>query len=567
MRSSQYFIATKKEIPAEAENISHQLMLRTGMIRKLAAGIYTWLPLGLRVLNRVANIVREEMDAIGGMEMLMPNLHPAEIWQETGRWDNFNPPLLKVQDRHQREFCFAPTHEECFTEFVRANFQSYKQLPAIFYQVQTKFRDEPRPRSGVLRGREFLMKDAYSLHADKACLQATYDAVYQAYTRIFDRLGLTYYPVLADTGSIGGSMSHEFQVIAESGEDRLAISTNGTYAANLECATTLPSQAPAQVEAKALSVVDTPNSHSIAEVSALLKVPAAQCVKTLIVQGTQQEMVALVLRGDHELNELKAEKHPLIASPLTLIDANHIQAQLGCPIGSLGPIGLDLPCLVDHAAAALQNFVCGANQNEKHYLNANWQRDANYQQALDLRSVVAGDPAPNGDGELTIQRGIEVGHIFQLDDKYSSAMQATVLDQQGKQTPLYMGCYGIGVSRIVAAAIEQHHDEHGIIWPQNIAPFQIALVPINLHKSQRLREACDQLYQQLTDAGFSVLYEDRNERPGVLFADMDLIGIPHRLVMSERGLDAGTVEYKARAGGEVEHVALEALMAKLGKLI
>ena len=563
MRTSRILLATLRETPADAEVISHQLMLRAGLIRKLAAGLYTWLPMGLRVLRKVEAIVREEMNRAGAQEVLMPAVQPAELWEESGRWDQFGSELLRFQDRHERPFCFGPTHEEVITDLVRNEIRSYKQLPANFYQIQTKFRDEVRPRFGIMRAREFLMKDAYSFHVDDASLQDTYQAMYDAYTRIFTRLGLDFRAVLADTGSIGGSASHEFHVLAQSGEDDIAFSDSGDYAANVELAEAV---APAQsrpVPGVAMQTVATPGQHTIEEVCAFLNVAASHTVKTLLVQGVDDSVVALVLRGDHTLNEIKAEKLEQVAAPLTFAATGHVKAVAGCEPGSLGPVGIDIPVIVDRSAAVLADFVCGANRDGHHLTGVNWGRDAAEPQVADLRNVVAGDPSPDGQGVLSIKRGIEVGHIFQLGRKYSEAMKAVVLNESGKAVVMTMGCYGIGVSRVAAAAIEQNYDDAGIIWPEAIAPFQVALLPLNMHKSQRLREAAERLYGELCGAGFEVLFDDRKERPGVMFADMELIGIPHRIVFSERGLDAGTLEYKGRRDQDSRDVALAEIVAFL----
>lgn len=553
MRTSRFPLSTLKETPAEAEIVSHQLMLRAGLIRRLAAGLYTWLPLGLRVLRKVEAIVREEMDRAGALEVLMPAVQPAELWQESGRWSQYGPELLRIKDRHDRDFCFGPTHEEIITDLIRREIKSYKQLPANYYQIQTKFRDEVRPRFGVMRAREFLMKDAYSFHTTQESLQETYDQMYETYSRIFTRLGLDFRAVRADTGSIGGNFSHEFHVLAASGEDIIVFSPGG-YAANIELAEALPPAGPRPAPSEELRTVDTPGQHSIEEVSASLQVPASRCVKTLLVQGADGGVVALVLRGDHELNTVKAAKLPEVQTPLTFATAEQVRAVAGCEPGSLGPRGLGIPVIVDHSAAHLADFVCGANVDGQHLMGVNWGRDLPEPRTADLRNVVEGDPAPDGSGPLSITRGIEVGHIFQLGTKYSEAMKATVLDENGRSVTMIMGCYGIGVSRIVAAAIEQNNDERGIIWPTPIAPFHVALLPMNMHKSQRLREAADQLYEELTAAGIEVLYDDREARPGVMFADMELIGIPHRVVISERGLDAGMVEYKGRRDAESRNI-------------
>lgn len=558
MRASNLLISTLKETPADAEIVSHQLMLRAGLIRRLASGLYTWLPMGLKILRKTEAIIREEMNNSGAQEVLMPSVQPAELWQESQRWDKYGPELLRLVDRHQREFCYGPTHEEVITDLVRQEIRSYKQLPVNFYQIQTKFRDEIRPRFGLMRAREFLMKDAYSFHLDQASLQKTYDDMYDTYSRIFSRIGLNFRAVQADTGSIGGNASHEFHVLASSGEDAIAFSDSSDYAANVELAEALPPAGERPAASQDMRCVDTPQKHTIDEVSDFLKIPASQCLKTLLVEGAEENsVVALVLRGDHELNEIKAEKHPLVASPLTFATPEKVREVCGANIGSVGPIGLDIPVLVDHAAAFVSDFVCGANEDEKHLTGVNWGRDLPEPETADLRNVVAGDPSPDGQGKLEIARGIEVGHIFQLGDNYSSKMNAVVLTESGKSQVMTMGCYGIGVSRVVAAAIEQNHDDRGIIWPEAIAPFQIVLVPVNAHKSVRVKEKAEEIYQQLLDAGFDVLLDDRGLRPGVAFADMELIGIPHRLILGERGLDNGQIEYKNRRTGEGEEFPLD----------
>ncbi len=561
MRASRLLLATLKETPADAEVISHRLMLRAGLIRRLAAGLYTWLPLGLRVLHKVERIVREEMDRAGAQEVLMPAIQPAELWQESGRWDQYGPELLRLRDRHQREFCFGPTHEEVITDLARHELRSYRQLPANFYQIQTKFRDEIRPRFGVMRAREFVMKDAYSFHLDQASLDETYQQMYETYCRIFTRLGLDFRPVRADTGAIGGSLSHEFHVLADSGEDAIAFSDAGDYAANVELAEALPPPGPRPGPGRAMERVATPGVHSIEEVARCLGVAPSQCLKTLVVHGTDGGLVALCLRGDHELNAVKAEKLPQVAAPLRFAEAEAIRAAVGCGPGSLGPVGLSLPVIVDHAAAHLADFVCGANEDGFHLTGVNWGRDLAEPEAADIRNVVDGDPSPDGRGRLVIRRGIEVGHIFQLGRKYSEAMNATVLDESGRAVVMTMGCYGIGVSRVVAAAIEQHHDERGIIWPEAIAPYQLALLPMNPHKSEAVRETAERLYRELTDAGIEVLLDDRGERAGVMFADMELIGLPHRIVVGERGLKKGTVEYKGRRDTGSVDVPLDHVVA------
>jgi prolyl-tRNA synthetase len=554
MRLSRFPLSTLKETPADAEIVSHQLMLRAGMIRKQAAGVYSWLPLGLRVLRKVEAIIREEMNRAGALELLMPAVQPAELWQESGRWEQYGPELLRLRDRHQRDFCFGPTHEEVITDIARRELRSYKQLPVNYYQIQTKFRDEIRPRFGVMRAREFLMKDAYSFHADQTSLEETYSLMYRTYSAIFTRLGMDFRAVQAHTGAIGGKVSHEFHVLADSGEDAIAFSTESDYAANIELAAALPPADNRTAPACGMESVATPGQHSIEEVAGFLKVPAARCAKTLLVKGVDGGVVALVLRGDHELNAIKSEKHPAVAAPLEFADDTRIRAAAGCPAGSLGPVGLSIPVIADHAAVQLADFVCGANREGVHLTGVNWGRDLPEPQTADLRNVVNGDPSPDGKGRLTIARGIEVGHIFQLGRKYSEVMKATVLDEQGREVDMIMGCYGIGVSRIVAAAIEQHHDNSGMIWPDAIAPFQVALLPMNMKKSHRVREATELLYEELLAAGFDVLLDDREARPGVMFADMELIGIPHRVVVGEKNLDRGVVEYKHRRAAESRDV-------------
>ncbi|MBI3897809.1 MAG: proline--tRNA ligase [Gammaproteobacteria bacterium] len=571
MRTSKLLLATVKETPADAEVISHKLMLRAGMIRKLAAGLYTWLPLGLRVLHKVENIVREEMNRAGAQEVLMPAVQPAELWQESGRWEKYGPELLRLQDRHHRDFCFGPTHEEVITDLARNELRSYRQLPANFYQIQMKFRDEIRPRFGVMRAREFLMKDAYSFHIDMTSLRETYELMYQTYTRTFTRLGLQFRPVEADTGSIGGRASHEFHVLADSGEDAIALCDRCHYAANIELAQALPPLGKRAAPNGALTTVDTPGCHTIDALSRFLKMKPSQTVKTLLVRGTGG-VVALILRGDHELNPIKAAKLPQVAKPIEFVTPGEVQAATGCDPGSIGPVGLTIPVIVDESAARLADFVCGANVNDKHSINVNWGRDLPEPVIADLRNVVAGDPCPtsnNGgcEGQLSIRRGIEVGHIFQLDKQYSETLNATVLDESGQATVMAMGCYGIGVSRVVAAAIEQNNDDKGIVWPDTIAPFHVALVPIGYQKSERVKAAVDQLYNELTVAGYDVLLDDRNERPGVMFADIDLIGIPHRLVIGEKGLDKGTIEYKHRRDAAARELPAERAIDELKTLI
>jgi len=546
MRLSQYPISTLKEVPADADIISHQLMLRSGMIRRLAAGLYTWLPIGLRTLKKVERIVREEMDRAGAFELCMPTVQPAELWKESGRWSKYGPELLRFKDRHDREFAYGPTHEEVITDIARRELRSYKQLPVNFYQIQSKFRDEIRPRFGVMRAREFLMKDAYSFHVDEASLARGYRAMYDAYTRIFTRMGLKFRAVQADPGAIGGSVSQEFHVLADSGEDAITFSNADEYAANVETAASVAPSAPRAPAAQSLSKVATPNVRSIAELCAFLAVAPAQCVKTLLVEASAGGLVALVLRGDHELNAVKAQKMPGVASPLRMASAERVRQFTGSEPGSIGPIGFPGTAYVDHAAAHLADFVCGANEKDAHFTGVNWGRDLPEPSSRDIRNVQAGDPSPSGRGSLEIARGIEVGHIFQLGQLYSEAMQATVLDEQGKALTMFMGCYGIGVTRVVAAAIEQNHDANGIIWPEPLAPFLAALVPLNYQKSERVRQAADQLYEEFNAAGIDVVLDDRDARPGVKFADSELIGIPHRIVIGDRGLSAGNLEYRHR---------------------
>ncbi len=563
MLVSKFLLATEKETPAEAEIISHQLMLRAGMIRKLASGIYTWLPLGLRVLNKVASIVREEMNAIGAQEMLLPAVQPSELWQESGRWEQYGKELLRFQDRHDRDFCIGPTHEEIVTELARNVLRSYKQLPLTVFQIQTKFRDEIRPRFGVMRAREFTMKDAYSFNMTQESLQKSYDDMYQAYTSIFTRLGLTFRAVLADTGSIGGSYSHEFQVLAEAGEDLIAYSDEGDYAANIERAQAMAPAGSAPKPTTEIEKFATPGLKTIKALADTMNLAAEKGVKTLIVRGEDTSLVALILRGDHDLNELKAEKLPEIAAPLTMATDTDIEGTIGCGPGSLGPVNLKIPFIVDRDAAVLSDFVCGANEEGFHYKNVNWGRDAELSRVEDIRNVVEGDMSPDGKGHLHFARGIEVGQVFQLGDKYSQSMNLSILDEGGKSITPLMGCYGIGVSRVIAAAIEQNHDSRGIIWPQAMAPFDIAIVPIQMHKSYRVREAAEKLYQELEAAGFDVLLDDRRERPGVMFSDMDLIGIPHRIVIGERALDEGKFEYKSRREQDPEFLPIDNVVEQL----
>lgn len=562
MRASLGLISTLKESPHEAETPSHQLMLRAGFIRPLGSGLYTWLPLGLKVLRKIESIVREELNKIGALELLMPAVQPAELWQETGRWDTFGGQLLRITDNNDREYCFGPTHEEVITDLMRRELQSYKQLPLNVYQIQTKFRDEIRPRFGVMRAREFLMKDAYSFHIDAECLERTYQTMYEAYSRIFDRLGFTYRAVDADTGAIGGAVSHEFQVIAEAGEDCLVYSDASHYAANIEQATSLtpaPAEHPSDTP---MTRVDTPNIKTITDVAAFLNVDPKNTIKTLIVEGQEDRpLVALVLRGDDTLNATRAAKHPWIKSPLQFASEELVVEALKVPFGSIGPVGLDIPVIVDHHARALNSFVCGANSTDVHFVNTVWGRDVEAHEVFDLREVKAGDPSPDGQGTLHMCRGIEVGHIFQLGSKYAEIMKANVLNANGKAQTLMMGCYGLGISRMVAAAIEQHHDARGMCLPEVLAPFQIGIIPINGHRSERVQEAAESLYQDLLAQGFDVLLDDRKERPGVLFADHDLIGIPHRFIIGERGLDEGTLEYKARCDTDAKHIPLDDIQA------
>ncbi len=550
MRASQLLIATLKETPADAEIVSHQLMLRAGMIRRLNSGLYTWLPVGLRTLRKVERIVREEMNRAGAQEVLMPSVQPAELWQESGRWDQYGNLLLRIRDRHDRDFCYGPTHEEVITDLVRNEVRSYKQLPSNFYQIQTKFRDETRPRFGVMRAREFIMKDAYSFDVDQAGLERSYQAMYDAYVRIFTRLGLDFRAVEADNGDIGGSGSHEFQVLADSGEDAVVFSTGSDYAANIEKAEALPAplgetpERPAPQEE--LRLVDTPDARTIATLVEQHGLPIEKTLKTLMVQAAEGGLIALLVRGDHELNEVKAENLPEVKAPLTMATEEEIRGIVGAGPGSLGPVNLDMPMIVDRSVALMSDFGAGANIDGKHYFGINWERDVALPKVADLRNVIEGDPSPDGKGTLSIARGIEVGHVFQLGTKYSTAMNATVLDDNGQAVPLLMGCYGIGVTRVVAAAIEQNHDANGIIWPNAIAPFQVVLVPMNAHKSERVRETAERLYGELTTQGIDVLLDDRDTRPGVKFADQELIGIPHRVVIGDRSLDNGELEYKGR---------------------
>jgi prolyl-tRNA synthetase len=555
MRWSQYPVNTTKETPADAEVVSHQLMLRAGLIRKLAAGLYSWMPLGLRAMRKVENIVRDEMNRAGAHELLMPGIIPAELWVESGRWEKFGPELLRIKDRHERDFCLGPTHEEVITDIARNELKSYRQLPVNFYQIQMKVRDERRPRFGVMRAREFLMKDSYSFHLGQASLQATYDAMRQAYTNIFTRLGLKFRAVVADPGAIGGSGSEEFHVLADSGEDAIAFSDGDQYAANLEMAVALPPATPRAAATAAMLEVATPGARTIEDVARLLKLPPSKLVKTLLVDGAEGGVVALLVRGDHELNAVKAQKLPGVLSPLRMSSNDAITQATGAEPGFLGPVGFKGKIYADHSVLALSDFVCGANKRDAHLGGVNWGRDLPEPTAVDIRNVIAGDPSPSGQGKLSIARGIEVGHIFQLGQKYSEAMGATVLDESGKQATLFMGCYGIGVTRVVAAAIEQNHDARGIIWPDAIAPFQVVVVPINAPKSARVRETAERLYNELVAAGYDALLDDRDERPGVKFADSELIGIPHRVVVGDRGLEKGLLEYRHRRAEAAEEFA------------
>ena len=571
MKTSKFHLMTTRETPADAEIASHQLMLRSGMIRKLTAGIYTWTPLGWRVLKKVEHIVREEMDRAGYLELLMPAVQPAELWEETGRWDDFGNQLLKIHDRAGRGYVFGPTHEEVITDLARNELRSYKQLPVTFYQIQTKFRDEIRPRFGVMRAREFLMKDAYSFHIDEQSLDDTYWEMYEVYSRIFTRAGLEFRAVRADTGAIGGSQSHEFHVLADSGEDQIAFSSGSDFAANVELAEAVAPEGERPEPGEEMRIVDTPDAHTIDELVEQFGQPIEKTVKTLVVEASDEVeagFVALLVRGDHVLNEFKAVKLPQVASPLRFAEDNEIREVMGAGPGSLGPVNCPIPFIVDRTVAKMADFSAGANIDEKHYFGINWGRDVDLPEVADLRNVNEGDPSPDGQGEIRLARGVEVGHIFQLGTKYSKAMNAVVLGEDGKSHLMPMGCYGIGVSRIVAAAIEQNHDDKGICWPQPIAPFQVAILPMNAKKSHRVREAADALYEKLLEAGVEVLLDDRNIRPGVMFNDMELIGIPHRVVIGERGLDEGMLEYRARTDSENSSIPLEgaaaALLEKLG---
>jgi prolyl-tRNA synthetase len=557
MRVSQFLLSTHRETPAEAEVVSHRLMLRAGLIRQLARGIYTWMPLGLRVLRKVEKIVREEMNAAGAIELEMPSVQPAELWQESGRWEEYGPELLRLKDRHQRDFCIGPTHEEVVSDIVRQEVRSYRQLPLNLYQIQTKFRDEIRPRFGVMRAREFVMKDAYSFHADPESLERTYRAMIDCYTRIFTRLGLKFRAVAADTGTIGGTGSHEFHVLADSGEDAIAYCPGSDYAANVELAEALAPATPRASPAAALTRVHTPGVKSIAELCAHLGVPAERTVKAVVLDGVDGRPVLLLVRGDHELNLTKAAKLEQVKKPPAFSSAESIRSRFGAGPGSLGPVGFKGLVIADRTVAAMSDFVAGANQDDYHHTGVNIGRDFPEPVVADLRNVVAGDASPDGGGRLEILRGIEVGHVFQLRTKYSKALNLSFLDESGKSRIMEMGCYGIGVTRIVAAAIEQNHDERGIIFPQAMAPFELALVPIGAGKNAQVRTTAEALYRDLAAAGIDVLLDDRDERPGVAFADMELIGIPHRVVVGERGLKAGQVEYQGRRDTQAQPLGLQ----------
>lgn len=564
MRTSHYLLSTLKETPADAEIVSHQLMLRAGMIRKLASGLYDWMPTGVRVLRKIEKIVREEMDNAGSLEISMPVVQPADLWLESGRWEQYGPELLRFSDRGERPFVLGPTHEEVVTDIVRNEITSYKQLPLNLYQIQTKFRDEVRPRFGVMRSREFIMKDAYSFHISQESLQETYDRMYEAYSKIFSRIGLDFRPVLADTGSIGGNASHEFQVLADSGEDDIVFSTGSDYAANIELAEAVMPATPRAAATEELRLVDTPNAKTIAELVEQFNLPIEKTVKTLIVHGTKESghpLVALLVRGDHELNEVKAEKCAIVAAPLTFATEAEIRQAVNAGTGSLGPVNLPLPVIMDRSVSVMSDFGAGANVDGKHYFGINWERDLPVAEIADIRNVVEGDPSPDGKGTLLIKRGIEVGHIFQLGTKYSEALKATVQNEEGHNQIVTMGCYGIGITRIVAAAIEQNHDARGIIWPDAIAPFQVAILPMNMHRSYRVKEVADRLYDELRAQGIDVLFDDRKERPGVMFADMELIGIPHTIVIGDRNLDNNQIEYKARRSDDKSLVNVDDVVA------
>jgi len=562
MKTSNLLLATTRETPADAVIVSHKLMLRAGLVRPLAGGLYNWLPLGIRVLRKVENIIRQEMDAVMAQEVLMPVVQPMELWEESGRADDYGTELLRIKDRHGRDFALGPTHEEIITDLVRKEIRSYKQLPINFYQIQTKFRDEIRPRFGVMRSREFIMKDAYSFHMDKECLENTYQVMFEAYNKIFTRLGLDFRAVQADTGSIGGDRSHEFHVLADSGEDAIAFSSDSDFAANIELAEAIVPRSERASPAEELQKIATPNAHSIEEVSKLLRIKQKKAVKTLLVKGATEEspVVALILRGDHVLNEIKAEKLDLVASPFEMATDKEVLSAVGCKVGSIGPVNLTIPVIVDRTAFNCSDFVCGANEDGFHFTGVNWGRDAQETLVADIRNVVKGDPSPCGKGKIQIRRGIEVGHIFQLGNKYSTALNATVLNENSRAQVLEMGCYGMGVTRIVAATIEQNNDAKGIVWPESIAPFQVCIVPMQMHKSPRTEEAVMKMYSQLLAMGVEVLLDDRKERPGVMFNDMELIGIPHRIVIGERGLDKGQIEYKHRRDEKSQDIAADEFM-------
>jgi len=570
MRTTQYLLSTQKETPSDAEVISHQLMLRAGMIRKLASGLYTWLPTGVRVLKKVENIVREEMNNAGAVEILMPVVQPADLWQESGRWEEYGPELLRIADRHERPFVLGPTHEEVVTDLIRNELSSYKQLPLNLYQIQTKFRDEVRPRFGVMRSREFTMKDAYSFHVSQESLQETYDAMYRAYSQIFSRMGLDFRAVQADTGSIGGSASHEFQVLAQSGEDDVIFSTESDYAANIELAEAVEPAGERAAPSQTMQLIETPDAKTIAELVEQFSVPVEKTVKTLIVKGAEESghaLVALLVRGDHQLNEIKAEKSAIVASPLVFATEEEIRAAVGAGPGSIGPVGLQMPIIADRTVAKMSDFSAGANVDGKHYFGINWERDLPLASVADIRNVVEGDLSPDGKGTLQIKRGIEVGHIFQLGTKYSDALKASVQGEDGRNQVMSMGCYGIGITRVVAAAIEQNHDERGIIWPDALAPFEVAILPMNMQKSFRVKELAEELYATLRAKGVEVILDDRKERPGVMFADMELIGVPHTIVIGDRNLDNQEIEYKSRRGGDKQMIKQDEIVAFLLKAL
>ncbi len=566
MRTSKYMLSTLKETPSDAEVISHQLMLRAGMIRKLASGLYTWLPTGLRVMKKVEKIVREEMDNAGAVEISMPVVQPADLWEESGRWEQYGPELLRIKDRNERPFVLGPTHEEVITDLIRNELSSYKQLPLNLYQIQTKFRDEVRPRFGVMRSREFVMKDAYSFHTSQASLQETYDAMYQAYSQSFSRMGLDFRAVQADTGSIGGSASHEFQVLAKNGEDDVIFSDSSDYAANIELAEAVAPEGERPAATQEMTQVDTPDAKTIAELVEQFSLPVEKTVKTLLVKATEESghpLVALLVRGDHQLNEVKAEKLDVVAAPLCFATDEEIRQVVGAGAGSLGPVGLTIPVIADRTVAKMSDFSAGANIDGKHWFGINWGRDLPEARVADIRNVVEGDRSPDGQGILQIKRGIEVGHIFQLGTKYSEALKATVQGEDGRNQTLTMGCYGIGITRVVAAAIEQNHDDRGIIWPDALAPFQVAILPMNMHKSFRVQQLAEALYDQLRAQGIEVILDDRKERPGVMFADMELIGVPHTIVIGDRNLDNGEIEYKHRRDAEKKMIKSDEIVSYL----